>query len=127
MILADYDNGLFYVYEGSNNGHLYTFIGYTLEEYGNYRGYCESRLTRNEIKALHDGKTFLNALDYVEGELKYAKEALRDIYNGVPTDWNGVGWDGDERNSFGRDAVIQEIFNTIGELEEELYDLEYLG
>ncbi len=74
MILADYDNGLFYVYEGSNNGHLYTFIGYTIEEDGNYRGYCESRLTRNEIRALHDGKKFLNKLDSLESALRYALE-----------------------------------------------------
>ena len=51
-------------------------------------------------------------------ELIEAYKALDRLNNGLPTCWDGVGWDGDNRNQYGKDQVRVAIWATLDELEE---------
>lgn len=51
-------------------------------------------------------------------DLNAACEALDKLERGEPCSWNGVGWDGDPENSFGRDCVYSKIMEDIDSLEE---------
>ena len=53
-------------------------------------------------------------------ETNEAYQALDNLESGLPTSWNGVGWDGDSENSYGRDCVYSAIWQTIRDNEELL-------
>ena len=53
----------------------------------------------------------------VQEQLHVAYEALDRIQSGEATAWNGVGWNGDSRNQYGRDCVLSAIWGSIDELE----------
>ena len=56
-------------------------------------------------------------VESVQEQLDEAYEALDAIQSGEATAWNGIGWDGDNRNQYGRDCVLFAIWNSIDELE----------
>lgn len=55
-------------------------------------------------------------------ELNFAYNALDSIMRYEPTEFGGVGWDGDTSNQFGRDCVIDAIYKEIDDLEEMAID-----
>ncbi len=56
-------------------------------------------------------------VESVQEQLDAAYEALDRIQSGKATAWDGVGWDGDSRNQYGRDCVLSAIWDSIDELE----------
>ena len=56
-------------------------------------------------------------LETVQDQLDAAYEALDRIQSGEGTAWDGVGWNGDPRNQYGRDCVLSAIWDSIHELE----------
>lgn len=57
------------------------------------------------------------AVETLQEQLNAAYEALDMIQSGEATAWDGVGWDGDTRNQYGRDCVLSAILDSIDELE----------
>ena len=56
-------------------------------------------------------------VESVQEQLDAAYEALDAIQSGEATAWNGIGWNGDSRNQYGRDCVLSAIWDSIDELE----------
>ena len=56
-------------------------------------------------------------VESAQEQLAAAYEALDAIQSGEATAWDGVGWDGDSRNQYGRDCVLSAIWDSIDELE----------
>lgn len=56
-------------------------------------------------------------VESVQEQLAVAYEALDRIQSGEATAWDGVGWDGDSHNQYGRDCVLSAIWDSVLELE----------
>lgn len=99
-----------------------------------YAAYLEAAETLEELVAVFnrnsdkfDNGSELYVYDYnekviheIEEELKELEGDLKSLENGEPTSCNGVGWDGDTSNTYGRDCVYTAICEKMNELEEEL-------
>lgn len=62
--------------------------------------------------------------EVIRAELNDAYDALDRLDNYMPTSWDGVGWDGDASNQYGKDCVESKIVASIRRLEKELEEYE---
>lgn len=64
----------------------------------------------------------MSTLKWLEDQIDEAYEALDNLEKGNPTSWNGIEWDGNPEDYDGWDYVNDAIWDSIIELESELYD-----
>ena len=72
-----------------------------------------------------EGRSFkMKMAEVIKEELNDAYDALDRLDNYMPTSWDGVGWDGDASNQYGKDCVESKIVASISRLEKELEEYE---
>ena len=61
----------------------------------------------------------ISVIESIKNRYAEACNALDSIMDYRPTEFNGTGWDGDTSNQFGRDSVLQKIYDELYNIEED--------